>query len=192
MLDSRVHPTLTSPLDRNASVIDALADSLDALGLQQEVIIDEVDRTVPELLEIFELVDDVLWTPGPPLAFVEDRNVTEHAGPRTPTRRLHGREPFQRQHGRHVKRHGFDKVQRQGFAGGGRPLIEVTIHCPAGILNHTTIPCPGEALNSCRIVQALNQVENQLFTITTADKIHLGTLELDQLGVETGKDPSKR
>src|SRR6266581_4264214 len=37
----------------------------------------------------------------------------------------------------------------------------------------------------------LNKIENELFAITTADKIHLGALEFDQLGVERREHSAK-
>src|SRR5437016_13498893 len=38
----------------------------------------------------------------------------------------------------------------------------------------------------------LHQIENELFTITSADKIHFRTLEFDQLGVERREHATKR
>ena len=85
MLRHRVYPPLAAPVDRDPPIVDALADRCDPLGLKKKVIIDEGDRAVAELLEVSELVHDVLRTAGAPLPLIEDRDVTEHAGPRAPT-----------------------------------------------------------------------------------------------------------
>ena len=78
--------------DRDFLVDDALADRLDPLRLQQEMIVDEIDRAVAQLFEMLELGDDVLRAAGAPLPFIEDRNVAKHAGPGAAPRGLHGGE----------------------------------------------------------------------------------------------------
>ena len=56
MLRGRIDAAFAAPLDRDAAVVDPRADRLDALGLQQEMIVDEVDRAVALLLQLLELV----------------------------------------------------------------------------------------------------------------------------------------
>ena len=86
----------------------------------------------------------MLGTPRAPLAFVEDRNVAEHAGPGAASRGLHGREPLHREHRRHIERHRFDKIERQALAIGKGPLIEMAFHRPVRILHDLAVLGPGQ------------------------------------------------
>ena len=59
MLRDRVDAPFDAPLDRELGVDDALADRLDPLGLQQKMIVDEIDRPVAAFFEVLELAHHV-------------------------------------------------------------------------------------------------------------------------------------
>src|SRR5207237_4066224 len=96
MLGNRVHTPFDAPLDRELRIHHALANSLDPLGLQQEMIVDKIDGPVTAFFKVPEFAYHVLGAPRAPLAFIEDRNVAEHAGPRAASGGLHRREPLHR------------------------------------------------------------------------------------------------
>ena len=83
VLGDGVHPSFTAPLDLDTPIVEALTDGLDPFRLEQEMVVHKVNRTVPQFLEMLELLHDVLRAPRAPLAFVEDGNVAENAGPGT-------------------------------------------------------------------------------------------------------------
>ena len=89
VLRNRIDAALEPVFDRILCGDEAVADRLDALGLEQEVVIHEVDRAITILPQLLELRNDVGGGPRPPLALVEDRDVAEHARPGTAARRLH-------------------------------------------------------------------------------------------------------
>ena len=189
----RVDATLAAPLDRDAVVDDPLADRLDALGLQQEVVVDEVDRAVAVLLELLELVDDVRRAARAPLALVEDRDVAEHARPRAAARGLHGREALEREHRRHVERHRLDEVERQALAVGERPLVEVArpaggsgcgAACRPSPARSRRPRCPGSSSRSSRSRISCSPSPRQ--TKSTS-----GHCSLTSCGVERGEDAAE-
>src|SRR5579862_803023 len=139
-----------------------------------------------------KFIDDVLWAARPPLPFVEDRNVTEHARPWTATRGLHGREPFHGKDGWHVQGHGFDEVERQTLPVGKWPLVEVAVQRPVGIAHHRAVLGPGHALHALGIAQVGDEVEQELLPVPPADEVYLWALLLDPFGVERGKHTTER
>ncbi len=54
MLRNRVHPPFDAPLDRELLIHHTLANRLDPLGLQQEMVVDEIDRSIAAFFEILE------------------------------------------------------------------------------------------------------------------------------------------
>ena len=84
MLRDRVDAPFATPMDRDSLVVDPLADRVDPFRLKQKVIINEGYGPIAELLEVCELGHDVLRTAGPPLPFIEYRDVTEYARPGAP------------------------------------------------------------------------------------------------------------
>src|SRR5207244_11671560 len=146
-------------------------DRYETTGLKKMMIIDACDRSEDQLLEVSDLVHDVLRTAGAPLLIIEDRDVTEHAGPRTPTRGLHAREALHGQDRGHIEGHRLDKIQRQTVAIRERPLIEIALHQAVRVVHDVAVLRPGQPSDVLRIVQMLHQIENELFTITSADKI---------------------
>ena len=181
----RIDAPLAAPLDLEAAVVDSLADRLDPLRLQEEVVVHEVDGAVAVLLQLLELGEDVLGTARAPLALVEDRDVAEDAGPRAAARGLHGREALARQDDRHVERHGLDEVERQTLAVRERPLVEVAVEHPRRVLAHRARRVlPRHAHHAGRIVEPLDEIEDQLLTVAAADEVHFGHLALDVLGVQ--------
>ena len=154
---------------------EAVADRLDALGLQQEVVVHEVDRAVAILPQLLELRNDVGGGPRRRLALVEDRDVAEHAGPGTAARRLHRREAIQRQHGRDVERHRLDEVERQALAVGKGQLVEIARQRPVRVVaERAVLLLPGDASHRVGIVQALEQVDDELPTVAAAHEVTSG------------------
>src|SRR5208282_6930648 len=82
MLGDRIDPALATPVDGWTAVDQPFADGFDPLGLQQEVIVDKVHRTVAVFLQMIEFREHVLVAAGAPFALVEPRNVAEDAAPR--------------------------------------------------------------------------------------------------------------
>ena len=81
-----------APLDLDAFFDDAVADSLDALWLEQEVVIHKGHGPVALFLQVFQLGHNVFSAAIASFAFIEDRNVAENARPGAAARSLHGRE----------------------------------------------------------------------------------------------------
>ena len=81
MLRHRINPSFDAPLNRQLFLHDTVADRLDPLRLEQEMIIDEIHGAVAVLFEILEFGHHMLRAACPPFAFVEDRNVAKHTGP---------------------------------------------------------------------------------------------------------------
>ena len=133
----------------------------------------------------------MLGAPRAPLAFVEDRNVAEHAGPRAASGGLHRREPLHRKHRRHIERHRFYKIERETFAIGERPLIEMALHRPAGVLHDLAVLGPGQPSDIGWVIDTFEEIEEQLLAISFADEIHFRTLQFDKRGIQTRKDASK-
>ncbi|ALA57134.1 hypothetical protein NITMOv2_0698 [Nitrospira moscoviensis] len=192
MLRDRIDTPFDPPLDRETLLPDPAANGLDTLRLQQEVIVYEIDGPIAKLLEMLQLGHHMGRAAGPPFAFVEDRNVAKHAGPGTAARRLHRREAFHREHRGHVQRHGLHEIQLEIFPVGEGPLIELALHGTTRILHDRPVFHPSQAGNVLRILKPIQQVEQQLFAVPATDEIDLGTLQLDQRGVEARKDPAER
>ena len=190
---ARIDPALAAPLDRDPVVEDALADRLDPFRLEQEVIVDEIDAAVPFGLQPLELLDDVLGTPAAPLALVEDGNVAEDTGPGAAPRGLHRRVTVQREHGRHVERHRLDEVEGQALTIRNRPLVEIALGRAIGIhADRPVLLLPGQPADGVRVVETLQQVEDQLLPVAATDKIDFGALGLDPLGIQRDKDTTHR
>ena len=188
-----VHAALAAPLDRDVVVDDPLADGLDALGLEQEVVVHEVDGAVAVLLELLELRHHVLRAPRAPLALVEDRDVAEDAGPGAAARGLHGGEALEREHGRHVEGHRLHEVEVQALAVRERPLVEVAVERAVRVVPELAVRLlPGHARDRAGIVEALEEIEDELLAVAAADEVDLGALELDELGVEAERRRRRR
>ena len=193
MLRDRIDAALAAPLDRILRGDQAVADRLDALGLEQEVVVHEVDRAVAVLPQMLELRDDVRGAPRAPLALVEDRDVAEHAGPGTAARRLHRREAIQREHRRDVERHRLDEVERQALAVGEGPLVEIARQRPVRVVaERAVLLLPGDARHRVGIVQALEQVEDELLAVAPADEVDFLALRLDERRVQRREDAAER
>ena len=178
VLRHRIDAALEPVLDRILRGDEAVADRLDALGLEQEVVVDEVDRAVAVLLQLLELGEHVRRGPGAPLAFVEDRDVAEHARPRTAARGLHRREAIERQDGRNVERHRLDEIERQALAVGEGPLVEVARQRPVRVVaERAVLLLPGDASDRVGIVQALEQVDDELLAVAAADEVDFRALQ---------------
>ena len=65
---------------------------------------------------MLELGDDVLGASGAPFSLTENRNITEDTRPRAAARRLHRREPVQRENGGNVERHRLHEIEGKAFA----------------------------------------------------------------------------
>ncbi len=191
VLGHRIHPSFDPPLNRQVLRHDPVANRFDPLGLQQEMVVDEIHGAVAVLLEVLELGNHMRRAPRPPLAFVENRNVAEHAGPGAPARGLHRREPLHRQHRRHVQRHRLDEVELQTLPVRKGPLIQVALHGAVGVVNHPAVLHPGQAADRLGIVQIRQQIEEELFAVAPTDKIHFRALQLDQGRVQTGEHPAE-
>ena len=57
---------------------------------------------------------------------------------------------------------------------------------------HFTVFGPANPDNLLRVVQAIDEIENQLLSITAAHEVHLRALMLDQLRIEGGEYASER
>src|SRR5262249_7389185 len=147
MLRDRVYATLATPLNCDALVNQTFADGLDPFRLKQEMVIDKINRAVPEMLEVLELLHDVLRSAGAPFAFVEDWNVAKDARPRTAARGLHGRESLQREHGGNVQWHRFHKIQRQTLPVGEWPLVEIAFRFAVRVVDDLAVLGPGQTLD---------------------------------------------
>jgi hypothetical protein len=113
MLGNRIVPALAALLDSNAAVDDAFADRFDPLGLQQEMIVDEVHRALPSLLQMLEFCHHVRGAARTPFARVEDRDVAEDARPRASARGLHRGETFLRERTAGTS-NGIDSMKSRG------------------------------------------------------------------------------
>ncbi len=82
------------------------------------MVVDEIDRAITQRLQVLELLDHVLGAARAPLAFVEDRDIAENAGPRTAARSLHGGEALHGQHRR--ARRGASTRRNRGAGSLGR------------------------------------------------------------------------
>jgi hypothetical protein len=60
VLRGGIHATLAAPLDVDSVVVDALADRLDTLRLEEKMIVDKIDRAIIQRLLVLELLDNVL------------------------------------------------------------------------------------------------------------------------------------
>src|SRR6185503_5612957 len=154
MLCDRVHAPFNAPLDRELLVHHTFANRLDPLRLQQKMIFDKIDRPIAAFFEVLEFAHHMLGTPRTPLAFVEDRNVAEHAGPWAASRGLHGREPLHREYRWYVEGHRFNEIERETFAIGEGPLIEMAFHRPTGILHNLAILGPGQPGNTGWVINS--------------------------------------
>ena len=193
VLRNRIDAALEPVFDRILCGDEAVADRLDALGLEQEVVVDEVDRAVAILPQLLELRNDVGGGPRPPLALVEDRDVAEHAGPGTAARRLHRGEAIQRQHGRDVERHRLDEVERQALAVGEGPLVEIARQRPVRVVaERAVLLLPGDASHRVGIVQALEQIDDELLAVAPAHEVDFLALRLDQRRVQRREHPAER
>src|SRR4029077_20580464 len=143
------------------------------------MVVDKIDGPVAAFFEILEFVHHVLGTSRAPLAFIEDRDVAKYAGPRTASGGLHRREPLHREHRGHVERHRLYKIERKAFAIGERPLIQMALHWPAGVLHDLAVLRPGQSSDMGRIVEPFEEIEEQLLAISLADEIHFRTLQFD-------------
>ncbi len=56
----RVDPTLAAPAELELAFDDSPADFVDALALQQEVVIRKIDRAVSHIVELLHFTQDVL------------------------------------------------------------------------------------------------------------------------------------
>ena len=130
------------------------------------------------LPQVLELCDYVLGAARAPLALVEDRDVAERARPRAAARGLHRREALHRQHRRNVERHGFDEVEWKALAIRKRPLIEVPLEHPVGVVRDLVVLHPGDARHRRRVVDALDEIEDELLAVTAADEIDFAALSL--------------
>ena len=157
------------------------------------MVVDEVDRAVAILPQLLELGEDMGGGSRPPLAFVEDRDVAEHTGPRTAARRLHRGEAIQRQHGRDVERHRLDEVERQALAVGEGPLVEVARQRPVRVVaERAVLLLPGDAGHRVGIVQVLEQVDDELLAVAAAHEVDFRALRLDQRRVQRREHPAER
>ena len=139
-----------------------------------------------------ELVHHVLRSAGAPLAFVEDRDVAEHARPRTAARGLHRREPLHRQDRGHVERHRFDEVEGQALAVGERPLVESAVQRPVGVVGYRAVSCPRHPRDGLRSFQAFDEVQQKLLAVAAADEVDLRALLLDEPRVQRGEHAAER
>ena len=193
VLRDRVDAALEPVLDRILRGDEAVADRLDALGLEQEVVVDEVDRAVAVLPQLLELRDDVGRRPRPPLALVEDRDVAEDARPRAAARGLHRREAVERQDGGDVERHRLDEIERQALAVRERPLVEIARQRPVRVVaERAVLLLPGHAGDRVGIVQALEQIDDELLAVAAADEVDFRALRLDERRVQRREDAAER
>ncbi len=193
VLRHRIDTALEPVFNRILGGDEAVANRLDALGLEQEVVIHEVDRAVTFLPQLLELGNDVGRSPRPPLALVEDRDVAEHARPRTAARRLHRGEAIQRQHGRDIERHRLDEVERQALAVGKGPLVEIARQRPVRVVAEgAVLLLPGDASHRVGIVQVLEQVDDELLAVAPAHEVDFLALRLDQWRVQRREHPAER
>ena len=157
------------------------------------MVIHEVDRAVAILPQLLELRYDVGGSPRPPLALVEDRDVAEHAGPGTAARRLHRGEAIQRQHGRDIERHRLDEVERQALAVGEGPLVEIARQRPVRVVaERAVLFLPRDASHRVGIVQALEQIDDELLAVAPAHEVDFRALRLDQWRVQRREHAAER
>ena len=158
MLGDRIHSAFASPLNRHAGLLNSVADRFDPFGLQQEVVVHEIDRTIALLLQMLELRDHVSGASRPPLPFIEDRYVAENAWPRTAARRLHRRKPLHRQHRRHIERHRLDEIEWQTLAVGKWPLVEISLHRAVRVVDGLAVSCPRDTRDCGGVVDPFDEI----------------------------------
>src|SRR6185436_5724396 len=141
---------------------------------------------------MIELRDHMSRASRPPLSFVEDRDVAEDAWPRTATRGLHRREPLHRQYGWHIERHRLDEIERQALAVWERPLIEIPLHQPVRIVDELAVLGPSDAGNPRRVVEMLDEIEDELLAVAPADEVDFRALKLHELRVQRREDSPER
>ena len=173
---NRVDAPLAPPLNRDRVVIDPVADRLDPFWLEEEVVVHEVHRPVPVVLQLLHLLHDGAGAPGPPLSLVENRDVAKDARPRTSPGRLHRREAVQREDRRDVQGHRLHEVEGQAGPIRERPLVQVSLGNPVGVVLDTAVLLPGDARDGLRVVEPLEQVEDELFAVAAADEVNLWNL----------------
>ena len=67
----------------------------------------------------------------------------------------------------------------------------MALHRTAWVLDHLAILSPGQTGDADRVLKLFEKVEEQLFTIATADKIHLRTLQFDERSIQARKDAAE-
>src|SRR5688500_5275756 len=67
----------------------------------------------------------------------------------------------------------------------------MSFHSPVGIVDHLTILRPGHSIDTLRIINAIEQIQQQLLAVAPADKVHFRTLQLDEPSVEAGEASAK-
>ena len=191
-----MHIESTRPSHPHLTVLpcsdESVAHGFDALGPQQEVIVDEVDPAVAAFLQMLHLGGDVLRAAAAPLTLVEHRDIAEDAWPGAAAGSLHGGIALHRQHRRHVERHRLDVVERQALTIGKRPLIEIALDRTIDVVPYGAVRLgPGQAGDGVRFGEALEQIEDQLLAVAAANVVDLGALRLHSLGVQGGEDAAE-
>src|SRR5204863_5720170 len=88
--------------------------------------------------------------------------------------------------------HGLYKIQPDALAVREAPLVEIALQHAVRVVLDLAVLLPGHAGHGRRILEPLEEVQEQLLAVAAADEIDLGHLHLDELGVERREDAAER
>ena len=183
-----IHAAFAAPLERELVVNDVLANRADAVALQQEMIVGQINRAVALVVELLHFAEDMLRRPKTPFAIGQRGDVAINAGVRTAARRLHGAEFFQRKNGRHVERQRFNVINRQRRPVGIRKLVQILDDRAGDVLDDFPAIAPDETGHACWIVQVVKIVRQKFFAFAHAHGVNAGTILQNPLLVHRGKN----
>ncbi len=187
----RVDPPLAAPSELELSLDDAVADVGDALALQQEVVVGEVDRPVTLVRELLHLAEHVRGRAAPPPPLPERGDVAVDAGVRAAPRGLHRAELVEGEDRRDVERQRLDVVDGQALPVRVRELVEIPDQRPRDVPDDLAPPAPGEPGDRLRGLEVGEVVEQELLPLPDPDVIDLRAVREDPLGVD-GREGAAR
>ena len=155
------------------------------------MVVHEVHRPVTFVLQLLHLLHDGAGAARPPLPLVENRDVAKDTRPRTSPGRLHRREAVQGEDRRDVQGHRLHEVEGQAGPVRERPLVQVSLGDPVGVVLELAVLLPGDARDGLGVIEPLEQVKDELFAVAATDEVNLWNLKLDELCVQRRKDSAE-